>query len=98
METICKYEIMFRVSQSITMPEGAKILSVQNQRGSLCLWVQCDTRKSMQQRTIVIACTGDRLYCPGNEFKYIDTVQEDMFSWHVFEQISGGQNESEAGQ
>lgn len=98
METIYKYELMLRDAQAITMPEGAKILSAQKQRNTLCLWVQCDTRKHMQQRTILITGTGNKLPCPSNELRFIDTVQDDMFVWHVFEQISHGQNESEAGQ
>lgn len=91
METIYKYELGFSDFQMIRLPAEAKILSAQKQRNSLYLWAQCDTRKPVQQRTIVIVGTGNPFPCPSHELKFIDTVQDDMFVWHVFEQIGGGQ-------
>jgi hypothetical protein len=82
---IWKFPLGAAYVQDIFMPEGAKILCVQVQRGIACLWVMVDTRAEKVARRIAIVDTGHS--CPGDSGAYIGTFQlEDAgLVSHVFE-------------
>lgn len=65
------------------MPEGAKILSVGNQRGNLCLWAMVDPTNPGVFRIFEMIGTGYPLSDVGLQF--IGTVVIEPFVWHVFE-------------
>jgi hypothetical protein len=71
--------------QTITMPEGAEILSVQIQRGAVCVWVVVpNVEKALVERHFAIFGTGQPIN-PDLKLCYVGTFQEGDFVWHVFE-------------
>ena len=87
MNTIHKYRIETTDTQSILMPKGAEILTVQVQYGEPCLWAKVNPSNDMTLRTILTAGTGHEL--PSTRTEYIGTYQllgGDLV-FHVFEEI-----------
>ena len=84
MKTIWKYELETTDGQSIDMPIGAEILTVQMQNGSLCLWAKVDSDAPKERRKILIRGTGNSI---GEVVAYIGTFQLAVASlvFHVFE-------------
>jgi hypothetical protein len=80
--TIHKYRLELTDDQTIFLPEGAEILSVQDQRGVLTLWASVDITMPPVARYITICGTGHPL---PDYREHIQTVQQDDFVWHVFE-------------
>lgn len=82
---IWKFPLFVTDSLDLLMPEGAVILSVQNQRDSLCLWAFCDPSAPLKSKKINIYGTGNPV--PENPGRYIGTVQMDdgFLVWHVFQ-------------
>lgn len=84
---IWKYELEITDVQSVQMPEGAKIISVANQGGVLCLWAMVDPMQATRKRAIVIIGTGNPIRSAGKiKLKFIGTALIEQFVWHVFEQ------------
>lgn len=86
METIWKFELEVTDEQSIEMPYGAEILSVQWQRDKLCVWAMVSpTTLSKSNRSFVIFGTGHSI--PDNlNAQFLGTVQDNFgLVWHVFE-------------
>lgn len=81
MKTIWKFEPVLEVSQAISMPAGAEILSVQVQNGEPCIWAKVDRDAPLVPRLIEIVGTGH--YAP--DHPYIGTVQTGEFVWHFFD-------------
>jgi hypothetical protein len=81
---IWKYTLALTDVQVVPMPADAVMLSVANQRGSLCLWAMVDPSQGMASRTIEIFGTGHVL--PPAVRSFIGTVVMDEFVWHVFEE------------
>jgi hypothetical protein len=70
------------------MPAGAKILSVQDQTGVICLWARVWTEaKEKELRTFIIVGTGREFPPSSRPPEYIASVQQDGFVWHIFEQV-----------
>ena len=88
MKTIYKYPLSITDVQTIWMPSGAKILSVQEQRDTLCLWAAVDRDNIEAPRTILIVGTGNPMPYTCNDF--IGTVQTNggALVWHVFERLT----------
>lgn len=81
---IYKYPIGITGFQEVAMPKAARILSVANQNGTLCLWALCDSaQKEYVARQIEIIGTGHPISLNSREF--IGTVIVEPFVWHVFE-------------
>ena len=83
--SILKYYLSSIDRQKIKMPQGAEILSIQLQRGTITLWAVVDPTAALIEREFVLlgecAPIKDR-----NDLRYIGTVQNDNGSlvWHVF--------------
>lgn len=90
MRTVWKFSLRIANSQSVMMPRGAKILSVQAQGPSdVCLWALVnDEEVKKEPRNICIHGTGHEIY--DGEMVYINTFQthDGALIWHVFEHIS----------
>jgi len=84
MKTVWKYDLYFSPNVNITMPKGAKILSVQNQYDNLHLWALVDTEAPLELRTFAVFETGEFKESYGN---HLATVQIRGFVWHVFETV-----------
>lgn len=73
--------------QSIEMPQGADILSVQAQNDRPTLWAAVNPDAPMESRRFVTAITGALIPDKEDEAIYLGTVQlaEGTFVLHVFE-------------
>lgn len=70
---ISVHKYILKVKNNLSLPEGYKILSVAEQRGDVCLWVQLDTDKIKScDRTIEVFGTGHNI--PKHEINFIGTV------------------------
>ena len=88
MLTIHKYTLLPECAIELT--EGAKILSVGDQQGTVVMWVLLDTEKPIGKRIFMVFGTGHTLDDKKGTFEYIHlgTVQQESgFVWHVFERI-----------
>lgn len=85
--TIWKFPLTGVAEQTIQMPQGAEILTVQTQGADICAWAMVDPLAKKTPRTLVICGTG--LVAPTGALKYIATVQmmSGMFVWHIFEKL-----------
>lgn len=85
MKVIWKYPLaLVDHMQVVIMPTGAEVLSVAIQHGVPTLWAQVDT-KPICTRLFVVVGTGHRL--PEVPLKFIGTVIDGRFVWHVFEAL-----------
>jgi hypothetical protein len=85
---IWKYTLAITDTQDIEMPSGARILSVANQNGELCLWALVPTANATKTRCIEIIGTGNPI-SPNHEAsrRFIGTAVINPFVWHVFEWV-----------
>ena len=89
MRKIFKYQLKITHEQTILMPKDAEIISVQFQRGVLCVWAIVAPSNPEKFRVFELYGTGADFPTLGMaERKYIATVQEGPFVWHVFEPIN----------
>ena len=82
MIVIWKYDLE-NPTQEILMPEDARILTVQMQNESLCLWALVDTDKPRICREFQVYGTGHTIQ--SNVKDYLGTVQMGSLVWHVVE-------------
>lgn len=82
---IWKYNLTFNDHQFVTMPKGARILTVQKQGTDICIWAEVDIPNEVEQRGIVCIGTGSPFEVPANG-KYIGTVQDTPhLVWHFYD-------------
>lgn len=86
MKTIYKYPIKVDDDQTIRMPQGAELLSVQCQASQPCVWAMVDTDKPMALRGFGLVGTGhpcERLHAG----KYVGTFQmrDGTLVFHLFD-------------
>lgn len=90
MKTIWKYPLDVTDVQIIELPDKAEILTVGNQGGMICLWALVSPNTNPTCRTIEIIGTGNPVEDLPAEYasrKFIGTVSQSPFIWHVFERI-----------
>ena len=73
MKTIYKYKLKELTTQTITMPKGYEILSVQVQHGVICLWAIVTESNEPEDVTINVHGTGHPV--TSNNLTYISTIQ-----------------------
>ena len=83
MNTIYKYPIEITDEQTVSMPIGARVLSAQMQGTQLCIWALVEVGNVNCNRRVRIFGTGNTVKLDGN-WKFVDSVQERIFVWHVF--------------
>ena len=93
MKTIWKFELTIDGKQTISIPAGATILTIQIQNGIPCLWALVDpSTEEKEHRVIQIIGTGHPI--KENDFwrsyKYISTFQfmNGALVLHAFEKMS----------
>jgi hypothetical protein len=87
---IYKYQLSIADIQSISMPEGAEILTVQVQRDIPCLWALVNPERTNTERRIETFGTGLPVRSDmGVERKYVGTYQVHSgdLVFHVFERL-----------
>lgn len=88
MLTIYKYPLEVVPQQEISMPKGARALSVQQQDYRLCLWAIIDMDIRVPIAIKKIYCYGTGHSMEGDQsLRYISTVQIPPYVWHFFEEI-----------
>jgi hypothetical protein len=85
--TIWKYRLEIIDKQTITMQAGAKILSVANQDGTICLWSLVDPSQSTSKRTFEVMATGGPMPDEGTR-EFLGTLQIYSLVLHVFERTN----------
>lgn len=86
MKTIHKFGLEIG-SNSLDLPDGAQVLTAQEQGGRIQMWVLVNPEvKHLQHRKFHVYGTGDTL--PVNPGRYIATVQRGWTVWHVFEEVA----------
>jgi len=74
MNTIWKYVLDAELRQTISMPDGAEILSAGADGRDICLWVRVDDAAPETPRRFLVAATGEQL-SPEDGTAFIGTVQ-----------------------
>ena len=82
---IWKWTLGLTDIQSLPMPEGAKVLTVQMQHGALALWALVDENAPQSNRSFAIYGTGNPM--PQSPGEYVGTFQlrNGDLVFHVFE-------------
>lgn len=86
MKTIWKFPLITTDINTIDMPIGAEILTVQEQYGKPCLWAVVDDDVEKERRVFAIYGAGHSVSVVTDK-KYIGTYQlmEGALIFHVFE-------------
>ncbi len=90
-KSIFKFNLETTDSQTVLMPKGAEILTIQNQHEDAELWALVDPNAPLEERIIEIFGTGHTVHCDmGVERKYIATYQLSggNYVFHAFERLS----------
>lgn len=82
---VWKFPLNLTGSNNLTIPEGAEILDVQIQHGTVCLWALVDLDAPSTSREVFLAGTGHDL--PAGTLTHLGTTQsfEGSFVFHAFE-------------
>ncbi len=89
-KVIFKYSLGKQERQSVELPKGAEILSIQTQLDVIQLWAFVDSDNEREEREIEIFGTGNPIpYEKGFERRYISTFQVygGHFVFHAFERF-----------
>ena len=87
---IWKFPVALEDRFSVSIPKGARILTLQLQRGRPQMWVLVNPEVSPEQRTFRIVGTGHRYSANVlGSWRYLGTfqMQDGAFVWHVFEEL-----------
>lgn len=90
MNTIYKY-ILKDPKNTISMPKGARIISVDEQRGDICAWAVLDTKQTIKEdKVIYVFGTGWETEKDLFNLGFLGTVKIDggRYIFHVFEAIA----------
>ena len=86
MNTIWKFPLRLTEAQNVAMPRDARILDIQTQGETPCIWALVDDDAPEVLRTFWIVGTGNPVP-EGQELVYRGTFQSGWFVGHVFEEI-----------
>lgn len=88
MKAVYKYEIPIEDEFTLVLPKGARLLCIQAQRDTPCLWALVDTLVVREARHFRLAGTGHPIENP-ESLSFIDTFQMHGGAsvFHVFERI-----------
>ena len=86
MKTIYKYKIDL-TNPDLEMPIGAKILTVREQSGQLCLWAEIDTEAKTELVGFKVFGTGHKMTDSDKEFVGTAFFNTGEFAFHVYKMI-----------
>lgn len=85
MHTIHKFPVLMEDDFILDMPEHARVLSAQMQRGYVCMWILLDPQEARSPRRFRVVGTGHNVKDPG-ALSFISTFQTDEgLVFHLFE-------------
>jgi len=88
--TVWKYDLAVTDVQEVMMPSGAALLHVGIQHPNegrlrwIQLWAWVDREEPTCSRRIAVVGTGNPAP-PMNEARYVGSVQDGPFVWHIFD-------------
>jgi hypothetical protein len=85
MLTVRKYPFTVDDRVEIAMPAGARILKVECQGETPCVWALVNPDRPLERRRFRIVGTGMEIL--DDLGRHIATFQHGRFVWHVFENI-----------
>ena len=89
MKAVYKYPLTMVDKQEVSIPTGAKILSIQVQHNQICIWALVNTDNEFEKRTFILCGTG---YSISTELQlnFIGTVllYEGELVIHCFEETT----------
>jgi hypothetical protein len=83
--TIWKYPLLITDTQTLRLPKGYSVLTVQLQAGALTLWADVQTEHPLEDVTFHVIGTGNSV--PETYLTYIASVQMLPHVWHIFEEL-----------
>ena len=87
--TIWKFRFEISSPLRLSIPQGAQVLTVQDQDGDGCLWAIVEPENTLESRYFEIFGTGQLIHEDmGVERRYIATFQQPPYVWHVFERLN----------
>lgn len=87
MITIWKFRLLLEETE-ITVPKGAKILTLQMQLGTPCIWLTVDTKQEKEVRKFITFGTGHSIETLDN-LQFIGSYQvSEVLIFHVFEKVN----------
>ncbi len=90
MKKIWKYTLPVSDYPVISMPKGARVLSVDVQHGKVQVWALVDPEAPTELHRFMMVGTGHCLTEKCVEsMRFIGTVQMGDFVWHIFEHQEG---------
>lgn len=88
MQAIWKFSLQATDAQTISMPKGAQVLTVQSQRGIPALWAIVDPDAEEGDRTFLTYGTGQPITVSPGEYAGTYQLQGGALVFHVFEENS----------
>ena len=91
-KAIYKYELNIADLIALAIPTGAKLLTIQAQKGVPCLWAEVDTEADPEARVFAVRGTGHR-FNESDAGEYVGSVQEadGALVWHIYEITNNNQ-------
>lgn len=85
--TIWKYPFSITDRFTLDMPEGAQILTIQNQQDTATLWALVNPQSPRVTRHFIVVGTGHPISLTWARSRYLGTVQQydGHLVWHIFE-------------
>lgn len=83
-KVIYKYQLELSDLVPVRMHKGGEVLSVQIQHDKICIWAKVNENESLfEERVFEIVGTGHRFR--DKDKRYLATIQDGVFVWHIFE-------------
>jgi hypothetical protein len=88
MITVWKYPFPIQDSFALSLPTGARIVHVEDQRGRACLWAMVDTSRPLDVRHFRVVGTGHEIPVTTTTV-HIGSFQQQagLLVWHLFEEV-----------
>lgn len=84
MKSVWKVPLVIDDAQTVTLPVGAELLTVQVQRGEPCLWARVDPRGTLGDITIRLAGTGHPIDDDVGDYVGTFQMHDGDLVFHVF--------------
>lgn len=85
MKQIWKYPITPNTSTTMSMPAGAKILSVHEQHGYVCMWALVEPKNELENRSFEVFGTGHDIVDIDMDYLGMASLDGGSLIFHVFE-------------
>lgn len=87
MKRIYKYHLTHATEQTVDIPEGAKVLSIQWQAGTgLVFWALVNPENTRVKKKFFCYCTGDEIHFVDDVYiHFLETVQVGEMVYHFYE-------------